>query len=259
MHLSGFDLFLWVAGLLAHIVLVAVLYKRRLASAFPVLTAFMSLNIVKTLTLFIVYRFASSYAYYYAYLSLDALDCTMQIVVAYEVALHVFRPAMRWSPGVRTSFAWLTASALVVSIALACIALPTAKYLSDTLLIRGNFLSAALMSELFVGMLALSVEYGLPWRTHAARIAQGFGAYSLVCIVIETLHTYFGLRNGTHAFRVISRVRVSSYLFVVIYWIVTLAREAPPERQIPRELQVRLAALTRRAVSIGNLLQGWRA
>lgn len=258
MHLNGLDLWLWLVTLLEHIVLLAGLISRRHATRFPVFTACMTLNVIKTVTLFFVLHYGSAYAYYYTYLCLDAFDCLLQIVLAYEIALHVFRPLGHWAPAVRSSFFWTAGIALVISFSLAWIALPATVYLSDTLLIRGNLLSAALMSELLVGMLFLSGKFGLPWRTHAARIAQGLGVYSFVCIVFEALHTYFGVRSGTDAFRVISRLRITAYVLVVLFWISTLMRDAPEEREIPDNLQRRLVALHRRASMLASLLHSWR-
>ena len=58
---------------------------------------------------------------------------------------------------------------------------------------RGNLFAAALQSELFVAMMALSIDARLPWKTHVAKIAQGLGAYSLLGVLIETGHSYFGV------------------------------------------------------------------
>ncbi len=41
-------------------------------------------------------------------------------------------------------------------------------------------------------MMALSIDARLPWKTHVAKIAQGLGAYSLIGVLIETGHSYFG-------------------------------------------------------------------
>lgn len=50
------------------------------------------------------------------------------------------------------------------------------------------------MSELFVGMLSLSVTVGLPWKSHTTRIACGLGIYSGICVLIETTKSV--VRNG---------------------------------------------------------------
>ena len=72
---------------------------------------------------------------------------------------------------------------------------PPAKTWLAAVLIRGNFFSSALMSELFAGMIVLSVTVGLPWKPHAARIAQGLGFYSLVTILTEAGHNIFGMER----------------------------------------------------------------
>ena len=39
-----------------------------------------------------------------------------------------------------------------------------------------------------------------PWRTHVARIAQGFGVFAVVCVLLETANNYFGLAFKARAF-----------------------------------------------------------
>ena len=70
----------------------------------------------------------------------------------------------------------------------------------QVVVIKGNFFSSVAMSELFVGMIALSVKSGLPWKTHVARISQGLGVYSIVDLVIETGHSYFGVGQNTQVY-----------------------------------------------------------
>lgn len=88
------------------------------------------------------------------------------------------------------------------------------------------------MTELFVGMIALSVKAGLPWKTHVARISPGLGLYSLVDVLVEAAHSYFGVGRSVQIYTDLSQVRKSAYLVCVGYWIVMLWREAPAARKI---------------------------
>jgi hypothetical protein len=123
---------------------------------------------------------------------------------------------------------------------------------------RGSLFSAALFAEVFVGMTALSVTAGLPWRTHAARIAQGFGIYSIFCIVVEAGNSYFGLANGTTASMTMTRARMMLYLFCLVYWIVTLWRAEPQRERLPDEIESYLALLRGQTAASLETLRGKR-
>jgi hypothetical protein len=95
-------------------------------------------------------------------------------------------------------------------------------------------------------MMALSVSARLPWRTHVAKIAQGLGAYSLISLLIETGHSYFGVGGEAPAFLFLSYVRIAAYLTCVAYWAVMLWREEQPSREMTEEMRERLFTLQRR-------------
>ena len=61
-----------------------------------------------------------------------------------------------------------------------------------------------------------------------AKIAQGLGAYSLLGVLIETGHSYFGVGRELPAFIVLSHVRMAAYLVCVNYWIISLWRKERP-------------------------------
>jgi hypothetical protein len=136
------------------------------------------------------------------------------------------------------------------------LATPTARIWEQVLVIRGDFFSSTLMSELFVGMIALSVTVGLPWRTHVARISQGLGIYSIICILIEAGHSYLGLAHDTQAYATLSHLRMVAYLFCIAYWVETLWCNAPQSKELPDDMRRRLVMLQRRVAynlyRIGN-------
>jgi hypothetical protein len=108
---------------------------------------------------------------------------------------------------------------------------------------KGNLFAAALQSELFVAMMALSMDARLPWRTHVAKIAQGLGAYSLLAVLIETGHSYFGVGRQLPAFLVLSHIRMAAYLVCVNYWIINLWREERPGRRMTSEMREKMFTL----------------
>lgn len=110
-------------------------------------------------------------------------------------------------------------------------------------MIKGAFFSSVCMSELFAGMVALSVKSGLPWKTHVARISQGLGVYSIIDVLVETGHSYFGVGHNTQIYASLAHLRMGSYLICAFYWIVMLWRNAPVSKKLPEQLRDQLIGL----------------
>jgi hypothetical protein len=94
-------------------------------------------------------------------------------------------------------------------------------------------------------MMALSINARLPWKTHVAKIAQGLGAYSLLGVLIETGHSYFGVGRELPAFLVLSHVRMAAYLGCVSYWTISLWRNERPARRMTSEMREKMFTLQR--------------
>jgi hypothetical protein len=246
MHLTGIDYLFWAAGFLADLILVVVLFVRHRAHHFPFFTLLVIETVVTTAVLFLVSRYGSKHGYLIGYLSTGCLDVALQLCVFYELASHVFRPVGKWASDVRLSFAGLVCGSVVVAWGLTWLTTPPARTWMRSLIIRGNFFSSVLMSELFVGMLVLSATVKLPWKTHVARISQGLGAYSVIGVLTEAGHSLFGLDGTARLPTAFSYVRISSYLLCVGYWIVMLWRDAPAPRPLPEPMRRQLAGLQRR-------------
>jgi hypothetical protein len=245
MHFDHTDYLFWAAGLFGHIVLLVVISARHRAETFPFFTTLISANIVKTITLYLVASHNTRYFYRVTYSCLTAVDLVFQLCVAYEVALHVFRPTGRWAPDVRRGFVIVVVASITVAAGLTTLAQTPAKTWLAAVLIRGNFFSSALMSELFAGMIILSVTVGLPWKPHAARVAQGLGFYSLVTVLTEAGHNIFGMERSSRISGDLTLLRILTYLICLMYWIVMLWRDAPAPRELPAEIHSQLVAFQR--------------
>lgn len=243
MHLTGLNLLFWAASFAGHITLLLVLCIRHRVKAFPFFTAFIASNVLRTIALYAIAHSGTKAAYFYTYWYLAILDVSLQLCVVYELASCIFRPLGVWAKDVRHSFIGLGSLSIVVAVALAWIASPPTRLWMQSVMIRGNLFSAALMSELFVGMIALSVTVGLPWKTHVANIAQGLGIYSVIDVLVEAAHSYFGLSRDTRAYDDLSHARIAVYLACTLYWIIMLWREAPSSRKLPAQMHRDLLTL----------------
>ncbi|MGB8536426.1 MAG: hypothetical protein WCD57_08435 [Acidobacteriaceae bacterium] len=243
MHLTGIDLLFWLLGFLENLGLLMVLVYRRRVERFPYFTALITLNVIRTIVLYLVLRYSTRDVYFYSYWSLTVLDTILQLCVVYEVASRVFRPLDVWAHDVRGSFVWLLGLSLLVSLCLTWLASPPARTWVQSFSTKGNLFAATLQSELFVAMMALSIHARLPWRTHVAKIAQGLGAYSLLSVLVETGHSYFGVGREVPGFVILSHVRMAAYLGCVSYWIVSLWRKEPALRTMTSEMREKMFTL----------------
>lgn len=249
MQLSGLDLFFWMAGLAGHLILLSVLLIRHRARLFPFFTTLIAANIIRTAVLYISLHHASKRGYFLIYWTLAIVDVLLQLLVVYEVGSHIFRPLGEWAQGIRRNLLWVTLASVLVAGGLTFLATPPARVWQQAFVIRGNFFSSALMCELFVGVIVLAVTAGLPWKTHVARIAQGLGVYSIAGIVTEGAHTVLGVANNSDAYRTLSHLRIALYLLCLLYWIVTLWRNAPSPMQMTDRMRSQLDLLQRQTAA----------
>jgi len=101
------------------------------------------------------------------------------------------------------------------------------------------------MSELFAGMIVLSVTWGSRGNHMLQGLPQGLGFYSLVTILTEAGHNIFGMERSSRISGDLTLLRIVTYLICVMYWIVMLWRDAPAPRELPAEIRSQLVAFQR--------------
>jgi hypothetical protein len=243
MHLTGLDLLFWVVGFGEHLTLLMVLGIRRRFRTFPLFTAFIFSNMVRTVALYTISVYGTKANYFYSFWSLGILDTVLQLSVVYEMYSLTFRPLGAWARDVRGAFVWLVTISVAVAAGLSWLAAPHARLWMQVVVIRGNLFSSACMSEFFVGMVVLAVKAGLPWKNHVARISQGLGVYSIIDVLIEAGHSYFGVGRNTQTYATLSHIRIATYLSCVVYWIIMLWRNAPDSKRLPDHMRGQLIQL----------------
>jgi hypothetical protein len=246
MHLSGLDLLFWAAGLIGHVVLLFILLWRKRAAKYPIFTALIATSVIRTVVLAVILSFGSKRQYFLSFWSLALVDTALQFSVVYEIAAHTFRPLGRWARDVRSSLVGLIGLSLLIAVGLTCLASPPTRIWMQTVVIKGNFFSEVCMSEFFVGILAVSVTAGLPWKTHAAKISTGLAVYSMIDVLIESGHNYFGIVQDYRVYHFLSHFRIAAYVGCLCYWILSLWPEEPASRPLSDELRVQLPELQRR-------------
>lgn len=258
MQLIGFDRFVWVAGFCGHVLLLLVLFVRGRAGSFPAFTSYIAENAVTTVVLYFVWNHLSFDVYRRTFWSLGILDEVLQLLVVYELASHVFCPTGAWARDVRRPFLGLAGASIVVALLLTWLAHPTARLPIQTFILRSNFFSAALMGELFAGMVVLSATAGLPWRTHVARIAQGLGTYSLFCVAKDIVVNYVNLTRHPRLYTELGHLRMLAYIACQSFWIVMLWLEAPAPAELPESMRMQIYSLQKQIEDDLTRIRTWR-
>ena len=243
-RLSEIDLFFWVAGLIAHAAVLLIILVRKRFRDFPIFTAFISTNLLRSVVLYLVAELGSKRVYFDAYWILAVVDTALQLAVFFELYAHTFRPLGRWAPETKATFFGIASVLITFAAALTWMAVPYAHLWVQVLVMKGSFFSSACMSELFVIMIMMSVRLGLPWKTHVARIAQGLGIYSILDVLVETAHNVLGLAHGVGTYGALSHLRMTAYLTCALYWCITLWMD-DPSREMSSDTMSRLLQLQR--------------
>ena len=173
MHLTGLDFFLWAVSFLGNLGLLFVLFYRRLAKSFPLFTSLAMLCVLRDVVLYFVLNHGTRRSYFLTYWSLAVVDTVLELGIVYEIASRVFRPVGVWARDVRGSFLWLAGLSVTVALGLSWLASPPARTWAESFVTKGTLFAAALISELFVLMMALSISASLPWRTHVREDSPG--------------------------------------------------------------------------------------
>jgi hypothetical protein len=206
--------FIWAAGLVAHLVLLVVLFARRRFQVFPWFTLLIAFYLLRSLGLAATLRFSGHPAHQFATSILDLTDVLLQCAVLAELTWIALRPL----GGVRrvTLPLLLLASAILAVLRLA----PTTHHWSLRAgLIVGHFFVAVLMVEWAAVLAFLLRPLHLSWRSHVAAITFGFGIYSAALLAGGG---YFTVGREMSDYIFFSFFRVSVYLLILLGWSVIL-------------------------------------
>lgn len=249
MHLTELDFFFWFLTFVEHLVLLIILIR---IHRFPGFTCLIALAVVRTVALYVLRSYGPAGSYFYAYWSMAVLDVGLQLLTAYELTLGVFRPTGFWELGIRRSVLLWACLSVGGAAALSLIPRPSSQFWLQTVILKGSFFSAAVMSELFIGMLVLSSRSKLTWSDQAANIVKGFTLYSLATLVIETVNTVYGLGDDGPLYNTLSQIRIVVYIGCAGYWIVSLLPGTFRGRKMPDRMQQQASAV---AGAIGSRLE----
>jgi hypothetical protein len=204
---------IWAAGLIAHLLLLAVIFARRRAERFLWFTLLIAFYLFRSVGLAVTLRILGHPAHPFAITILDLTDVLLQFAVLAELIWI----ALQRLDGIRRITLPLL---LFVSGVMIVMRLAPVHHLSlRSGLVVSHFLLAVLMVEWAIVLLFLLRPLQLSWRSHVAGISFGFGIYSAALLAGGG---YFTIGREMRDYVFFSFFRISVYLLILLSWSVLL-------------------------------------
>jgi hypothetical protein len=212
---------IWAAGLLGHLLLLAVLFMRKRVARFPWFTLLIIFYVVRSVGLVAGLRVSGHPAPLFASMIIDLTDVLLQCAVLAELCWNSLQPL----GGIRrfTVPLLLVASGVLIVMRLA----PSGHTSLRTILVLMHFLLSVLMVEWAIVLAFLLRPFRLSWRSHVAAISFGFGVYSAALLAGGG---YFTTGREMRDYVFFSFFRIIVYLLIVIFWSVSLWFAEPGAR-----------------------------
>jgi hypothetical protein len=243
MKLTSIDTFFWATGIIGEAALFFVLLRHKGWRNFPAFTAQRLFNLSFGLAMVLVYRWGSSHLYAQVYWSTALIDFFVQMAIVIELARVVLRPTGTWVRDARQQFFISGAAGVAIAAACALMVTPPLPNMLASLEVRSELFSSLLICELVLATTLASNRLGLGWRNHVMAIGQGLMGWSLVAVIVDGLHSYYGY--GRY-FKGLEHVRMVTYLGAIGYWCVQLWHEEPARQPISPQLRQYILALHHR-------------
>jgi hypothetical protein len=204
---------IWAAGLLGHLVLLGVLFKRKRVARFPWFTLLIIFYVVRSVGLVAALRLSGHPAPEFPSMIIDLTDVLLQCAVLAELSWNSLQPL----GGLRrfTVPLLLLASGILIVMRLA----PLSHLSLRTILVLMHFLLSVLMVEWAIVLAFLLRPLRLSWRSHVAAISFGFGVYSAALLAGGG---YFITGREMRDYVFFSFFRIFVYLLILVFWSVSL-------------------------------------
>jgi len=214
---------IFAAGLLEHLLLLAVLFKRKRVGRFPWFTLLIIFYVVRSAGLVTALRVSGHPAPLFASMIIDLVDILLQCAVLAELCWNSLQPL----GGIRrfTVPLLLVASGVLIVMRVA----PPGRTSLRTILVLMHFLLSVLMVEWAIVLAFLLRPFRLSWRSDVAAISFGFGMYSAALLAGGG---YFTTAREMRDYVFFSFFRIIVYLLIVLFWSISLWYEEPGPRAV---------------------------
>jgi hypothetical protein len=231
---------LWFATVLAEVVIVALLFYRRVWRTLPLFCIFCAWVLVSDAGNYIVRQdFAQSYTTTYFIETVG--DSSLEFGVLVELAWSVLRP-IRASLSRKTL---LVVALLIVAAGAAIWPFSGIRDLGNYPLVLRNIVhlqqTTSILRVLFFLILAgCSQLLSIGWRDRELQVATGLGFYSIVSLAVTVLQSHQGMgEQYVH----LNHFASASYILSLAYWAFSFATKEAKRREFTPQMQSFLLAM----------------
>ena|SRR5256885_3965805 len=226
-YLAHLAQWLWIPSTAAQGAIIYFMLRHRMRAEFSVFFQYTVFQVLSTVALFPLYRYAQSpvgYAtYFYTYWAVAAVSSFLGFGVIYEVFKNAFKPfqALRDFAGIM--FRWATLVLLLVAsiLAFSTNSAPNGRAITAILSLERSVL--VMQAGMLLFLMLFSSKLGLTWKHHSFGISLGFGIYASGQLVISTLFAQLGMSFGD----AYTLLQVVLYAAMVAIWLVYLGSPEP--------------------------------
>ncbi|HZP63564.1 MAG TPA: hypothetical protein VFB28_09140 [Terriglobales bacterium] len=230
---------LWFAQTVGHLVLFAVLVRRKVYQEFPIFVSYVASAGVLSGTLLIL-NYAPQFTgeqYYSAYVGVIAVLTTLRFGIVYELLGHVLRDYPALSGAGKNLFAWAGIVLMFMAIGFAWLAPAGGSGHVMAVIYLLNRTADLLVCGLLLLLFILRSYFNLTWRSYAFGIAFGLGFSASTDLASDAIRSQIEpiTRNlNTHLLDALTQ---GATLGSILIWAAyVLAREDKPQirRDIPK-------------------------
>jgi hypothetical protein len=210
------QLALWIAHPVFELLLVGIMFWRRLHRTFPVFFGYNVFQVVSFLILFPIYRSGNPMAYFYAYWISAAISLAIGFKVIHEIFLDVLRPYPNLKDLGTLLLKWAALVMLLVAMVVTAASQPGTNTPFDQAVIIAQRFVRIIQCGLILFLLFFSRHLGVSKRQISFGIALGFGGFASVELLMLALLS--GSQIHLHGVT-LSLINTAAYGFSILTWI----------------------------------------
>ncbi len=241
MILNHIDMAIWIACLVASGLVIAILFFRRIWHTLPIFCAYCVWDVLSNVGLSFASKNLSDSVFFNVEFVRGIIDSALIFCVLVELAWSVLRPVRASLP--RSSMVLLGVLILVVGAAIwPFAALPGMEH-STT---REGLIYMQLQQTMwivrilvFLVLAGASQLLSIGWRDRELQVATGFGLYAIVGLTVAVLQTH---QTTQAQYQQFERIAAASYLFCLLYWVVSFAQKEAVRREFTPQMRSFLLA-----------------
>jgi len=235
------DISIWLACLVAQVMVLGLLFYRRIWRTLPVFCAYCIWDVVGNIAVYFVGRYNSDAVYFKAYFTQSIIDTALLFCVLVEVAWSVLRPIRASLP--RSAMVLVGVLILVAGAAIwPFTALPGLVHATTKtgLLFTQMEQTTSILRVLFFLLLAGGSQLlSIGWRDRELQVATGLGLYSIVSLTVAVLETH---QTNASQYQNLVRAATAGYFCCLAYWVVSFAQKEAERREFTPQMRSFLLA-----------------